>query len=193
MLNRLRNHQRTKFKCINFNWVFQAPVLKSVLCGWGIVLLGLLERAGLPVCLSVRLHVARVCALGRWALGCTGLPVGLSVCVPTPGPGLCPGGRWVLGCVCARVGRLCGEKERRRLGCVCGRQGVDRGLCGEQLNGASWLCLRSRFCFCSITSPWPTSQDKFFSTTFYLEEPFCIFIKIFQGLISECPDVAVSC
>lgn len=66
MLNRLRNHQRTKFKGINFNWVFQVPVLKSALCGWGGILLGLPERAGLPVCLSV--------------------------CVPAPGPDLCSGG-----------------------------------------------------------------------------------------------------
>ena len=91
------------------------------------------------------------------------------------------------------VRRLCGEKERRRLGRAGGRLGVDRGLCGEQPNGASWFYLRSRFHFCFITSLWPTSQDKFFSTTFYLEEPFCIFIKIFQGLILECPDVAINC
>lgn len=96
--------------------------------------------------------------------------------------------------ICAlEVRRLCGEKERRRLGRAGGRLGVDRGLCGEQPNGASWFYLRSRFHFCFITSLWPTSQDKFFSTTFYLEEPFCIFIKIFQGLILECPDVAINC
>ena len=103
-----------------------------------------------------------------------------SVCAPTPGPGLCSG-RWAPGCVCARVGRLCGEKERRRLGHAGVRPGVDRGLCGEKPNGASWFCLRSRFHFCLITRPWPTSQDRFFSTAFYLEEPFCIFIKNCPG------------
>lgn len=162
-MNRLRNCQRTKLKGINFNWVFQVAVLKSVLStqDWGIVLLGLLDRAGLPVCLSaclpvclsVRPRLAWVCALGRWAPGC----------------------------VCARAGRLSGEKERRRLGRAGGRPGVGRGLCGEQPNGASWFCLRSRFHFCLITRPWPTSQDRFFSTTFYLEEPFCIFIKNCPG------------
>lgn len=74
-MNRLRNCQRTKLKGINFNWVFQVTVLKSVLStqDWGIVLLGLLDRAGLPVCLSA----------------C--LPVCLSVCAPAPGLGLCSG------------------------------------------------------------------------------------------------------
>lgn len=107
----------------------------------------------LSVCLSVRPRLAWVSALGRWAPGC----------------------------VCARAGRLSGEKERRRLGRAGGRPGVGRGLCGEQPNGASWFCLRSRFHFCLITRPWPTSQDRFFSTTFYLEEPFCIFIKNCPG------------
>ena len=76
------------------NWVFQVPVLKSALCGWGIILLGLLERTGLPVCLSA--------------------------CVPTPGPDLCSGGgQAVLGKGKEAFG-VCGWPSRCGQGLVWG-------------------------------------------------------------------------
>lgn len=104
-MNRLRNCQRTELKGINFNWVFQVTVLKSVLCGWGIVLLGLQERAGLPVCLSVCL-----CA-HAWP-GSVLWEVGPRVCVRQGGQAMWGKGKETSG--------ACGCPSRRGQGLVWG-------------------------------------------------------------------------